>query len=217
MGWSLIDDPTIIGVVKDYNFRPLMHKIEPAILVMLPRRNIRYAYVKIDPHDVQNTITFLGNTWRQMFPDQPFGYYFFEDIVHGNYQSEERWRSIISYASAFAVVLACMGLFGLVSLVVVNRRKEIGIRKVLGATATRLSILLCWDFLVLVSISNIIAWPATYFFITKWLMDFHYRIGIRAGIFLFGSIITLCVAGLSISFLVLKSLRENPVDSIRYE
>jgi len=217
IGWSLIDDFIIIGVVKDYNFRPLMHNIESSVLVMLPRRSILYAYVKIDILNVQNTVAFLRNTWSQMFPDQPFSYYFLEDIVQENYQDEERWSSIISYASAFAVILACMGLFGLVSLVVSNRRKEIGIRKVLGANAARISILLCWDFLVLVSIANILAWPTAYFFITKWLADFHYRIGIRAVIFLLGSIITLCVAGLSISTLIIKSLRANPVDSIRYE
>jgi len=110
-----------------------------------------------------------------------------------------------------------MGLFGMVSLVVAYRRKEIGIRKVLGATAARISLLICRDFLVLVGIANILAWPAAYFFITKWLADFPYRIEIGVDTFFLGGIITLCVAGLSISYLVIKSARANPVESIRYE
>ena len=214
---GLIDDPVIIGVVKDYNFRPLKHKIEPAVLIMHYRRPILYAYIKIDPHDVQKTIAFLGNSWSQMFPEQPFNYYFLDDIVEGNYRNEERWNRIIGYASALAIMVACMGLFGLVSLVVAYRRKEMGIRKVLGATAARISLLICRDFLVLVGISNILAWPAAYFFITKWLADFPYRIDIGVDTFFFGGIITLCVAGLSISYLVIKSARANPVESIRYE
>ena len=214
---SPIDDPIIIGIVRDYNFRPLKYEIEPAVLMIHSRLPILYAYVKINPHDIQKTVAFLKNTWNQMFPEQLFSYYFLDDIVNSNYRNEERWNRIISYASALAIMIACMGLFGLVSLVIAHRRKEIGIRKVLGATTARIGLLICRDFLVLVGIANILAWPSSYFFITKWLADFPYRIGIGVETFFLGGIITLGVAGLSISYLVTKSARTNPVESIRCE
>ena len=207
-------NPTIIGVVKDFHFRPLYFPIEPLALYCQPSWSI---FVKISPTDVPGMLAFLKSKWNEVAPNEAFRYDFLDEYVDRQYKNEERWGKIVGYASFFANFIACLGLLGLTLLAVVRRTKEIGIRKVLGATVANLAALLSKDFLRLVFLANVIAWPLAYFAIGKFLQNFAYRMNIGPLPFLLAGLITLVVAIIAVSYQALKAALANPVEALRYE
>ena len=212
-----IDNPRIVGVVKDYHFQALRSQIHPALLHLNPAHTIQYVLVKVIPEDLPATLALLRRTWETLRPDQPFAFHFLDDAVDQQYQNEARWSQAIGYASGLALVLACLGLFGLTALTVSWRTKEIGIRKVLGSSVSSIVVLLSQEFVTLVLVANVLAWPLAYLAMHRWLEDFAYRVEISGWIFLGAGLFALLVAILTVGYKAIKAATTDPVKSLRYE
>ena len=211
--------PTILGVVRDFNFISLHEKIEPAVLTVHPGYGARYrnVFVKISPENIQATITFLKEKWLEVAPDAPFEYYFLDDNIQRQYLAEERWAEVIRASTTIALAIAGMGLFALAALIVRKRRKEIGIRKVVGATVSRLLLLLTTDFLTLVGIAFLLAAPLAHFAMSKWLQAFAYRVDVGVTTFLFVGGLTFVIVVVTVGAQALRAALANPVEALRYE
>jgi putative ABC transport system permease protein len=222
----------VIGVVKDFNFESLRNLVRPAVLVLdaatLLRgisdvsttydfRLLNFINVKIRPENIQASIELIKKTWKNIAPQHPFLFSFLDQDVNQQYQGIEHWSRIVGYASGFAILIACLGLFGLAALSVSRRTKEIGIRKVLGASTMDIVLMLSWEYGKVVVLANIIAWPLSFFFISRWLQDFAYRINIGVFTFILASVIALIIALITVSYQSIKAATANPVDSLRYE
>ena len=207
---------TIVGVVQDYNFKSLHNKIEPLILVMVDRQ-LNYLFVRIKSQDMSNTIKFLRNKWESYNLQYPFEYGFVDTLLGNLYKNEERVKTLFNYFTFLAISISCLGLFGLAFYLTEQRTKEIGIRKVLGASVMKIVTMLSKEFLKWVLIANILAWPVAYYFIDKWLQNFAYRTNIKIWIFLFSGALALLIALLTVSYQAIKAARANPADSLRYE
>jgi len=159
----------------------------------------------------------LQNTFKKLVPYYPYSYQFMNDINAKNYETETKWKQIISIASALFIFISCIGLIGLVLLSIEQRTKEIGIRKVLGAAVSRIVLLISREFVILIGIAFVIAIPVGYYFINKWLQDFAYRIHIGWWMFLLAGAIVLFIALLAMSFQAIRAATANPVKSLRTE
>lgn len=210
-------DLKVIGVVKDYHFESLHHEIAPAVLHLNPHAPLRYLLVKISARDIPGTLGLLRSSWKQIAPDLPFEYFFLDNDVARQYESEQRWGSIVTYSSAFAVIISCLGLFGLTALSVLKRTKEIGVRKVVGASVANLAGLISREFFLLVLAGNIIAWPVARYIMDRWLGSFAYRVELSWWNFVFAGGLVLTIALLTVSMQVIKAARANPLDSLKYE
>jgi len=209
---------TIIGVMKNFHFKSLHHQIGPLIVHLYgPEGRGRYVSVRIHSENIRETMTFLENTWRKFAANQAFEYEFFDDHFARIYQAEERTGQIFFSFSLLAIFIAILGLFGLAAFVAEQRTKEIGIRKVLGATEVGIIFLLSKQFTKWVVLSNLFAWPIAYHFMTKWLQRFAYQASISVWSFLFAFIVVLFLALLTVSYQTVKAARSNPVELLRYE
>ncbi len=216
---------SVIGVVRDFNFQSLHHAIGPAVVQLQatpspgrPTWDTRYLLmVRIRPENVFETLDFLREKWGGIVPDVPLNYDFLDEDIDYQYREERRWFRIAGFATFFAVFIACLGAFGLTSLTVARRTKEIGIRKVLGAPTSRIVSLLTREYVILVGIATLIASPVTYVAAERWLQDFAYRVDPGIGTFLLGGLLTLLVVLLAVSLQVARAARANPVDALRYE
>ena len=209
---------TVIGVARNFHFHSLHHSIKPAVMLLYPTffgHNI--LMLRIRPDDREGAVRFLKKKWEEMAPDEVFYASFLEDEINRQYREENRWLRILGYATLFAVFIACLGAFGLTSLTVARRTKEIGIRKVSGAPTANIVGLLAREFVILVGIACLVAWPVTYFAAERWLRDFAYRVDPGIGTFLLGGLLTLVVVLLAVSIQVTRAARANPVDALRYE
>ena len=216
---------TVIGVVRDFHFRSFRHAIGPAVLQLQPTSSsgrhvwdVRYQLmIRIRPESVFDTLDFLRKKWGEIAPDIPINYSFLDEEIDRQYREERRWFRIAGYATFFAVFIACLGAFGLTSLTVARRTKEIGIRKIVGAPTSRIISLLAREYVVLVGIAAVIAWPATYVAAERWLRDFAYRVDPGIGTYLLGGLLMLLMVLLAVSLQVTRAARANPVDALRYE
>ncbi len=209
---------TIIGVLKDFHFKPLHQKIEPLVVRLIrPPWMPNYLSLKINPENIPETLLFLEDKFKEFSPDYPFEYSFFDERINNAYKSEQKLGKIFNYFALISLFIACLGLFGLASFTSEQRTKEIGIRKVVGASVSKIFVLLSKEFIKRILIANIIAWPIAYFAMNKWLQNFAYRINIGIGIFLTSGLIALVIAMLTISYQSIKAATANPVDSLRYE
>jgi putative ABC transport system permease protein len=208
---------TIIGVAKDFHFESLHSQIKPAIFYIEPRYQLDYIYVKISPDDIPASLGLLESTWKKNAPNFPFMYSFLDEEFHKLYRMEERWQQIIRNTSIIAIVISCLGLFGLSALAIARRTREIGIRKVLGASVSGLTRMVSMDFLKLVIFANIIAWPMAYYAMSRWLRSFAFRIDIKFGVFLLAAVIAAVIALLTVGLQAAKAALANPVESLRYE
>jgi putative ABC transport system permease protein len=161
-----------------------------------------------------STINSLKDLWVKFFPQYPFEYSFLDESIDKMYKSEERYSKVISTFSVVALFIACLGLLGLASFVTEQRRKEIGIRKVQGASIKSIVQLVSSEFMILVIVSNVIAWPVAYFFMKKWLISFAYRIDISLWTFIGSGVLTLLIALITVSFQAIKAAVANPVKSL---
>ena len=209
---------TIIGVIKDYHFTSLKEKITPELFSM-DSTTTYYGqlWVKIGAADVPQTLSLLENTYKKLVPLFPYSYQFMDDVNAKNYETEAKWKQIISIASGLFVLISCMGLLGLVIISIEQRTKEIGIRKILGAAVFKIVVLISKEFIILISIAFVIAVPAAYYFAHKWLQDFAYRITIGWWMFALAGILVIVIALLTMSVKAIKAAIANPVSSLRTE
>jgi putative ABC transport system permease protein len=210
-------NPTIIGVVKDFHFQSLRSAIEPAVLYVRPSMALSNILVKIAPAEVAVSLSLIEQKWKLANPTQPFDFSFLDADLDRQYRAEKRLEAIVSYAAVFAIFISCLGLFGLASFAAEQRTKEIGIRKVLGASVEQMVALLSRDLTRLVLIAVIAATPISYFFINRWLQNFAYKIDLGIGIFILAGALALIIALLTVSYQSIKAALANPVKALRYE
>jgi putative ABC transport system permease protein len=208
---------TVVGVVKDFHFESLRTQIKPAIFYIEPRNPLEFIYVRISPEDIPATLGLLESTWKKNAPNFPFMYSFLDEEFHKLYRMEERWQRIIRNTSIFAIAISCLGLFGLSALAIARRTKEIGIRKVLGASVAGLTRMVSMEYLKMVLFANIIAWPVAYYTMNRWLRTFAFRIDLELWIFLLAAFIAVAVAVLTVSTQAVRAALADPVESLRYE
>ena len=173
--------------------------------------------VRVKGERFDETLTFLENTWRSFIPTRPFVYSFLDDRLHDSYVSDERLGNLFGTFSVLAIVLACLGLLGLTAYTAEQRTKEVGIRKILGASSPGIVFLLAKEFGKLVVAANLLAWPIAYYVMGIWLQDFSYRIHLEVWVFSFGTLMTFAIAFLTVSYQAIKAASANPADSLRYE
>ena len=206
---------TIIGVVQNFHFRSLHHEVEPAVLPLGTYTG--RLWVRIHPENVPGTIAFIKEQWEKVTPNQTFFFSFIDEALDEQYKKEERWNLMIQYATGFAIFIAALGAFGLAALATTRRTKEIGIRKVLGASQAQILSLLSREFVLYIALSSLIAFPIAYYATNQWLQTFAYRTELGIGAFLLGSIAMFLVVLTTVTTQALKAARANPADALRDE
>ncbi len=230
-GWTLDDaigqeltgyheegkQPIVIGVAKDFHFRSFRETVKPQLFHQFEDYVPFRFFVRIKAGDPAPVLADLKSTWAGIVPSIPFKYSFLDEDVHRFYRSEERFSQIIAWAGGISIFLACLGLIGLAALAAVNRTKEIGIRKVLGASMANIIGLLSKDFIKLVVIALIIATPIAWYLMNSWLENFAYRIDMQWWMFVLAGVGAIGIAFLTVGFQSLKAALVNPVESLRSE
>jgi len=207
---------TVIGVLKNYHFRSLEVDIEPLIMEVRPGAFSFFA-VRVGNSNLPETLKYMENKWKQLFPEKVFEYSFLEESLNEAYEAEERIASIIGYFALIAIFISCFGLFGLAALITQHRFKEIGIRKVLGASVGQILRILAIDFLWLIAIAMLLALPLTWYFVNRWMEDFAYRIDFPWWVPIGTGLLVIVIAFLTISSQTIRAALSNPVDAIRTE
>jgi putative ABC transport system permease protein len=217
MSWSYSGrNYTVIGVIKDYIPNPRWRIDEPLILLQAPE-SYRFIFLKIHPEEIPRTLAQVKDVFERLNPGLPFDYQFLDADYEIQFNFVRRTRSLIAYLAGFAIFISCLGLFGLASFNAEQKTKEIGIRKVLGSSVSRIVMLLSRDLTRLVLLANIIAWPVAWYLLNRWLQSFLYRTYIRFEIFIFAGAATFIIALVTISYQSIRAATANPVDSLRYE
>lgn len=206
----------IVGVVKDFHSFSLHQKIEP-LLIMNDRANCNLVSIKISSADPVGTLSRIKQKWNELFSGIACDYYFLDESFNRQYQTDERLNQIFSVFAGIAILISCLGLFGLASFITEKRTREVGIRKVLGASFSRIVVMLTGEFSKWVLMANVIAWPVAYFFLNRWLQTFAYRTTIGIGIFLLSGLSALLIALLTVGWQAVRAAAAQPVDSLRYE
>jgi putative ABC transport system permease protein len=210
---------TVIGVVKDFHFNSLHQKVTALVMHMERASSGWYNYIsaRLNTQNIQQTIEGLQTAWKKALPGHPFEYFFVDEDYNKQYQIEQRLSNLSVMFSVLTIFISCLGLFGLVMIAVSQRTKEIGVRKVLGASVSVITALLSKDFLTLVVIAIIFALPVSWWLMNKWLMDFAYRIGLSWWMFALAALLVVCIALATVSFQAIKAAIANPVKSLRNE
>ncbi|MDL5045947.1 ABC transporter permease, partial [Oscillatoria amoena NRMC-F 0135] len=210
---------TIIGVIKDFNFQSLRDPITPLTIQSTETFGpaVGYVYVRIKSNSMQAAIQNIETLWKEMVPDQPFKYSFLDQNLNANYEAEQRAGAVFGTFSVLAICIACVGLFGLAAYTASLRTKEIGIRKVLGASVSSVVFLLSKDFTKLILIAFIMAVPISWYLMSNWLDGFAYRISLDAGTFLLAGLLAVAIAWITVSYQSIKAAIANPVKSLRSE
>ena len=207
----------IVGVIENFHFQPLRRKIEPLVLRWSQLDWTNFLFLRIAPEGITETIGTVQGTWEKILPESPFSYQFLDEDFAMMYMSEERTGTLLKIFTAMAILVACLGLFGLVSFAAEQRTKEIGIRKVLGASAQGIVALMCREFLMLIGLANLIAWPAAYFAVNSWLDNFAYRTQIPAAFFIGALAISLAIGLMTVIYKAVRAASANPVDALKHE
>lgn len=228
LGWSSNDEAIgkrfiqngkqgqVIGVIKDFHHRSLHRSIEP-LAMQMDRRYLERLSLRIKTENIIGAVAELERMWKKLVPHRPFEYAFLDQRLDQHYQAEVHIGQVFRSFSLLAIFIACLGLLGLVAYTAQQRTKEIGVRKVLGASASRIVLLLLKEFVMLIALAFVVAVPIAYFSMNYWLKNFAYRIEISWGIFLIAGSLTLAIALLTVSYQSIKAALTNPVDSLRYE
>lgn len=213
---SLNEKGAVIGVIEDFHFRSLHQHIEPLILIV--RGNyLRNMFIKIHSENIPQSLASIKNKWEEFFPARPFEYFFLDDDINKMYASEMRMNQMFRCTALLAVFIACLGLFGLISYTTEQRTREIGVRKVLGASVPGIVRMLSSEFLKLVIIANILTWPLAYYVMNRWLQNFAYRINIGFFSFILTGVLAFTIAIITVSFKSIRAALANPAESLRYE
>ncbi|HXR84418.1 MAG TPA: ABC transporter permease [Hanamia sp.] len=206
----------VVGVLKDFNDRSLRNNVAP-LLIATNSTMYRQASIKLSTTNMASTMQSIKKIWQQTFPNYVYEYSFLDDKIASFYQQENQLSQLYKIFAAIAIFLSCLGLYGLASFMAVQRIKEVGIRKVLGATAGNIVYLFSKEFIILISIAFAIATPIAWYFMNQWLNDYAYRIDISWPVFLIGGIAAIVIAILTICFQAIKAAVANPVKSLRSE
>ncbi len=206
----------VIGVVKDFQFQSLRDAIDPLIIHVWSQNTFVFA-MRIRPDNISGTLDFIESKWKDLDPAHPFEYSFMDETFDRLYRGEEKLSKIFSVFSMLAIFIAALGLFGLALFMVEQRTKEIGVRKVLGASIGNIFVLLSKEFVFLVLLANLFAWPTAYLLMKKWLQNFAYRVSMEPRIFILAAALAFVIALSTISFQAMKAALANPVESLRYE
>lgn len=209
-----------IGVIKNYHHKSLKDSMQPIIFTLTegdPNGRSSYFSVKLDTRNVSPTLSLVRNKWDEVFPGKPLDYFFIKESFNNQYRSDRQFGSIFGLFAAFSVFISCLGLFGLATFMVEQRTKEIGIRRILGASASGIVFLLSKEFTKWVIAANLIAWPVAYYAMDRWLQNFAYRTSMGVGIFILSGLLALIIAVITVSYQSIKIAIANPVDSLRYE
>jgi putative ABC transport system permease protein len=206
---------SVIGVIKDYHFQPLNQEVIPELLTMSSGADFGTLYIKIKPNSETASLNFVEKTFRKLFPLAPYSFIFKDEENRKNYEAEARWKQIILFGAVLTIFISCIGLFGLTVLSAEKRTKEIGIRKVLGASTGTVVAILSKDFLKLVIISLLLSIPLAWLAADKWLRNYPYRITLSWKMFIAGGVFVIIIALATISYQAIKAAIANPVKSLR--
>lgn len=206
----------VVGVVQDFHLTDMRFEVSP-VMLQLSEDASRYYIVKFNTADIPSLLAGLEQTWQRFVPEQPFDYSFLDDDFAAMYRTEQWLAQLFSVFATLTILIACLGLFGLAAFTAEQRTKEIGVRKVLGASVPSLVALLSKDFLLLIGLAFAIATPAAYFAMNRWLNDFAYRVELSGWIFLLAGLAALGVALITVSYQAIKAALSDPVKSLRYE
>jgi putative ABC transport system permease protein len=208
---------SVIGIVKDYHYGSLGQKIMPQLFIMDPQYNYGKLIIKIKPENTSATLKHIETVYKTFQPFEPYQYQFKDEENLKQYEAENKWKQIISFAALITIFISCIGLFGLATLSAEKRIKEIGIRKVLGASVASIATNLSNSFIKLVAIAVIIAFPAAWWAIQKWLENYPYRITVGPGIFLGAALAVVLISIITVSYQAIRAAKANPVNSLRSE
>jgi putative ABC transport system permease protein len=207
----------VIGVVKDYHYSSLSEKIGPEVFTMKKDNPYGMVFIKIKPNTATESLKTIQRTFKQLFPLSPYAYTFMNEENRKNYEAEAKWKQIMFFGAILTIFISCIGLFGLSVLAAEKRTKEVGIRKVLGASVSGVVTILSKDFLKLICIALIIAIPGAWFVANKWLQNYPYRITLSWWLFASAAILVILIAIVTVSFQAIKAAVANPVKSLRTE
>ncbi len=205
----------VIGVMKDYHQTGMYNEIESLLLIYRPLNNV--VYIKLADNEIQNTISFIETKWKEIFPDQPFTYTFLSERFNRQFEADEKRGKIFTMFTILAILIACLGLFGLASYMVEQRTKEIGIRKVFGADESIILRLIARDFLILVTIGIAIAMPISIYIMSDWLQNYVYRTSIGVPLLLLAAFLTIAITFITISYKAYQASVMNPANSLKTE
>ncbi len=208
---------TVVGVVRDYHYAPLTEKINAQMFIMDPRYQYSQLLIKLRPDNISSSLKWIEKVVKKYHPFEPYQYKFKDEENVRQYESENKWKQIISFSALVTIFVSCIGLFGLATLSAEKRVKEIGIRKVLGASAMQMMRLLSSDFLKLTILASLIAIPAAWWAMNKWLENYPYRIDMGPGVFLATTLLVVFIALLTVSFQAIRTAGVNPANSLRSE
>jgi ABC-type antimicrobial peptide transport system permease subunit len=208
---------SIIGVMKDFSYQSLRSKIEPLAVWIWPSKDLNFIYFRVKPGNLHETVSSLEKTWEKIMPLYPFDYQFLDQEIDKMYKVEERTGTLLKYFSVLAILIACIGLFGLATHTVEQRRRELGLRKVLGASGRSIFRLISREFIQLLLIASIISVPLSIFMLQKYLSNFAFHIQLTIGTFVLALFLAIVVTGLAISYQLVTAIRTNPAKSLKYE
>ncbi len=206
----------IIGVVDNFHYRGVQYKIEPLVIEYDPTMFTTIS-VTLTNDDIPNSIENIKKTWSSIFPNKPFEYFFLDELWNELYETEENTKRILNIFTSLSIVIAAIGLFGLVAFIAENRKKEIGLRKVMGCSTKGVMMLMVWQFIKWIIISNVIAIPTAYYFMNKWLQDFPSRINIEPWIIAATFTISVLVAAITVLYQSIRAALGNPIEALKYE
>jgi len=207
---------TVIGVVGDFNYSNLQQRIGSLVMWLRPD-NCSFLLLRVAPQDIQSTIGFVKNTWDSILPNHPFEYGFLQNYLDNLYGSERETENLLILFSVVAILIACLGLFALTLHTTEQRIKEVGVRKVLGASVISIVLMLSKESVKLIAFASAVAWPTAYYFMDKWLQNFAYRITISIWVFVFSAFIVFLIAMITLSFQAIRAGLSNPIHALRYE
>ena len=211
---------TVVGLIEDFHFSNMRHKIEPLMIFYNPGPNSNFN-VKVSPDNLKETVGYLEAEWTAMFPNYPFDYQFFDQEFNEIYASDEFFAGLVSSFTWLSIILSCLGLFGLSFFSVEQRKKEIGVRKVLGSSVQQIVKLLMKEFVLLIVLANLVAWPIAYLFVDRWISDFQYRINLlttqNLSIYALAGLGALFIAMVAVSYKSIGAALANPINSLRDE
>jgi putative ABC transport system permease protein len=214
---------TIVGVVKDVYFESIRNAIEPTLYVLPPvgvpqvPETLRYASLRLSGSNLEGTLRAIDRKWAELVPDQPMARHFLDQDFEALYQSERRQGQMFTFFSALAILIACLGLFGLAAFTTERRTKEIGIRKAVGGGVLDIVGMFCGEFGKLVLVANLIAWPAAYFLMLRWLSSFAYRVDMSLWVYVASAAAALAIATATVGAVAARAASAKPVHALRYE
>ena len=209
-------DGRIVAVVKDFHFNNVKYKVDPIVL-KVSSEETRYLLTRIVPENASETLSFIEDSWRRVEQEFPFYQKFLDESLDEMYKVEQKMAKVFNYGAVLAIFISCLGLFGLSAYIIEKRTKELAIRKICGASIFSIVNMLSVEFLKLVLIANLFAWPIAYYALDKWLQNYAYRIDIGAGPFVLSAFLALIFALITVGYQAIKAARANPAEALRYE